>query len=191
MTNIKPLNSSIQSNFSINTKIGILIENLFIENWSSEKNYKSFFNKCQPNQCTYSYYARGNVAFITPTILSLLGGLFISLNKISPIIVDLYRIIEKKCKRKSSSSSSNENNSISLNTETSYMKTLLKTIRIWISELNLFKKAYNNVQGRRNELLTTRIYVILMIVGLVVILLYGSIAEHTLTLSVRSYLLEN
>jgi len=71
------------------------------------------------------------------------------------------------------------------------MKTMLKTIRLWISEFNLFKKAYNDVQGRRNELLTTRVYVILMSVGLIVILLYGSLVEHTLTFNVRLHLLEN
>ena len=107
-TNIQPLNSSVNSVFSIDTKIRILIEELFIESFSSTKDFASFFNQCQPNKCTYSYNARGDAAFIITTILSLIGGLFVALKIVATFIVKIYRILAKKLKKKSVSPENNQ-----------------------------------------------------------------------------------
>ena len=93
-TNIKPLNSSIDSTFTIDTKIRTLIEQFFIESWSIEKDFESFFNECRPNQCTYSYNSRGTIAFVITTMLSLVGGLFIALKIASSLMVILYKKIK-------------------------------------------------------------------------------------------------
>ncbi len=75
----------------------------------------------------------------------------------------------------------NLDNSTSSNRNVSYIKKLFVTIRKQVLNFNLFKEEYNDVHGRRNELLTTRLYVILMIIGLIVIVFYASLVEHTLT----------
>jgi hypothetical protein len=54
-----------------------------------------------------------------------------------------------------------------------------------IVTFNLFKHPYNDADGRRNEILATRLYVLLMIGGVVVIVFYALIVEHTLTYHVR------
>lgn len=112
-TNIKPLNSSIKTNYSIDTQVNVLIENLFIEDWSSEKDFESFFKECQPNKCSYSYNSKGNVAFIITTILSLIGGLFTALKIVATLLVVLFKRLEKKFKKRfckiSPDDKSNEN----------------------------------------------------------------------------------
>ena len=50
-----------------------------------------------------------------------------------------------------------------------------------VIKFNLFKHPYNDDHGRRNEIIATRIYVLLMIVAVVIIAFYALITEHTLT----------
>ena len=69
------------------------------------------------------------------------------------------------------------------------MKKAFTGIREQIISLNLFKQHYNDVTGRRNEIITTRCYVLLMMVGMTVIVFYASLVEHTLTYHVRRYFL--
>jgi len=112
LTYIKPLNNSIYSNFPIDTKIQILVEELFIENWTNEYNFESFFQECQTIKCTYSYNARRNVVFVITIIFSLIGGLFVALKIVAIVIVNIYRKLEEKCKKKSSSSIENDQGKI-------------------------------------------------------------------------------
>lgn len=110
-TNIKPLNSSINSAFPIFTKIGTLIDEFFIESWSNEKDFESFFNECRPNQCTYVYNSRGTIVFVITMMLSLVGGLFIALKVASNLMVALYQKIKRMIVRRLSIASfANENN---------------------------------------------------------------------------------
>jgi hypothetical protein len=108
-TNMQPLNSSINT---IDTKITTLIEELFVESWSSEKDFESFFKECQPNKCTYSYNSRGNVGYVISVMLSLVGGLFVALKVASSLIVISYKKARNKImiKLSQAASLSNENN---------------------------------------------------------------------------------
>ena len=94
--NIQPLNSSMKSNYDFHTKVRFLIEKLFIEQRSSQKDFKSFYKECKPNRCSYSYNTRGNVAFIITTILSLVGGLFVALKATARLITSFYETIARK-----------------------------------------------------------------------------------------------
>jgi hypothetical protein len=104
-----PLNSSINT---IDTKITTLTEELFVESWSSEKDFESFFKECQPNKCTYSYNSRGNVGYVISVMLSLVGGLFVALKVASSLIVISYKKARNKImiKLSQAASLSNENN---------------------------------------------------------------------------------
>ena len=101
-TNQTALNSNITSQFPVDTKIGILIQELFLENLSSRKNFSAFFQACQPNTCTYSYNAKGHIAFIISTILSLVGGLSIALKIFASLVVIIYQIVQKRLQKKTS-----------------------------------------------------------------------------------------
>ena len=104
-TNIKALNATLNSTFSIDTKIQTLIEQQFIENWSNEKDFESFFKECQPNRCTYSYNARGNAVFVVTLMASLVGGLFVVLKITSSLFVLVYEGIKNRVTRKFTQSS--------------------------------------------------------------------------------------
>ena len=63
---------------------------------------------------------------------------------------------------------------------TASWKEWFDTIHQWIVTFNLFKQPYNDDHGRRNEILATRIYVLLMSIAIIVIVFYASIG-HALT----------
>lgn len=105
-TNQTVLNSSITSRFPIDTQIGNLTQELFLENFSNEKNFSAFFQACQPNTCTYSYNAKGHLAFIISTILSLVGGLSVALKILASLLVTIYRTIQKRFQKQLSPISS-------------------------------------------------------------------------------------
>ncbi|CAF3388423.1 unnamed protein product [Rotaria sp. Silwood1] len=68
-----------------------------IEQWNRTITYESYFNACQPTQCTYSYTSRNDIIYILTTFFGLTGGLITILKFISPFIVKLEkRVYERK-----------------------------------------------------------------------------------------------
>ena len=61
-----------QSNqFSINTTLNYIIDNLMLDDWTSNNNYSAYFNECNLNQCTYSIIKQNNPLVIFTTLLGL------------------------------------------------------------------------------------------------------------------------
>jgi len=85
--NITRLNASQSSRFLINTQVGDLIEQLFIESWSSNPSYPAYFAKCQPVLCSYTVTKRRSLLEIVTTIAGLIGGLSTIFKLLSPYIV--------------------------------------------------------------------------------------------------------
>lgn len=111
-TNMKRLNTSQPSRFSINTTISVLLEQLFIENWSSVLNYPTYFNKCQPVSCSYTVVAQRSTLQVVTTITGLVGGLSIAFRIIAPsIIVCLVTLFRKFRPRQASKFISRNNSS--------------------------------------------------------------------------------
>ncbi|CAF3947844.1 unnamed protein product [Adineta steineri] len=79
---------TMKSRFSINTTITELIDNLFIERWATKINYSSYFHKCFPLYCSYTYIQK-KISFIytITVLLGLQGGLSIVLKWLCPKIV--------------------------------------------------------------------------------------------------------
>ncbi|CAF4200171.1 unnamed protein product, partial [Rotaria sordida] len=89
--NVTALVSTINSRFSPDTKLDIIISQLFIEYWINSTNFSSYYNQCEPDQCFYTYEERFNRAYIIATLLGIVGGLSIVLRILIPSIVILLR----------------------------------------------------------------------------------------------------
>ena len=83
-----PLSSNI-SQFSINTTIMSLVQELFIENWSTMINYSAYFDLCSPILCSYTYIQQFDSLYTVSVILGLYGGLTFILKWICPKITSL------------------------------------------------------------------------------------------------------
>ncbi|CAF1438217.1 unnamed protein product [Adineta steineri] len=84
---INPIIPSNKSQFSINTTMAELIDHLFIEEWGTTINYTTYFEKCSPLSCSYTYIQRFNIFYIITLLLSFQGGLTILLKWICPKLV--------------------------------------------------------------------------------------------------------
>ncbi len=71
----------------INTTIAELLGQLFIESWSSNLSYTSYFTKCQPAFCSYVVNTQKSALEIVTTITGLIGGLSIVLRLVIPYAV--------------------------------------------------------------------------------------------------------
>ena len=88
---IIPLDASVPSNYLVNSVIEELVNNLMIEEWNVSMIYETYYNECQPAQCTYKIQARNNIIYIVTTLFGITGGLATALKLIVPRVVKLVR----------------------------------------------------------------------------------------------------
>ncbi|CAF1289595.1 unnamed protein product [Adineta steineri] len=107
-TNFSTLNLSLLSiDESPYDPINILANKLFIQNWSNQSLYESYFNQCYPLTCQYTYESQFNIIYIITSIIGLLGGLHIVLQLVTRYTIKLsYKIWTKMISRR-------QNNTIS------------------------------------------------------------------------------
>ncbi len=86
-TNITRLDASRPSNFPINTSVGDLLEQLFIDSWLVNPSYPAYFAECKPILCFYTVTERSSRLEIVTTVTGLIGGLSTILKILSPYIV--------------------------------------------------------------------------------------------------------
>jgi hypothetical protein len=88
--NVTALNSSLPSQYFINSTIEELLDNLMVEQWNSSLMYDSYYNECQPAQCSYTYVTKNDIIYIVTTLIGLVGGLITALKLVVPRLVKLF-----------------------------------------------------------------------------------------------------
>lgn len=88
---ISPLKSINDSQFSPQSTIQTLVNQLFIERWSAVSSFADYFSYCAPISCTYSYSDGDSALVILTTLLGLYGGLTIVLRLVVFQLVTFYR----------------------------------------------------------------------------------------------------
>jgi hypothetical protein len=63
------LNSTQLRQFSMNTTLNNITDNLMLEEWTYNVNYSAYFDQCNPQQCTYSITERNNLLVVFTTLL--------------------------------------------------------------------------------------------------------------------------
>ncbi|UJR24406.1 hypothetical protein I4U23_005783 [Adineta vaga] len=85
--------SAMINQSSVNLTIAELVNNLFIENWTTTMNYSSYFEQCSPLLCSYTYLQKFNSLYTITLLCGLQGGLTIVLKWISPKIIQYLTIV--------------------------------------------------------------------------------------------------
>ncbi|CAF1532537.1 unnamed protein product, partial [Adineta steineri] len=93
--------SQNSSHFLINTTVRDLVNVLFVEDWSTQINYSSYFEQCSPSMCSYTYIQQFNLIYTITFLISIYGGLTIALKWICPWIVRLVAKMNQYRKKKS------------------------------------------------------------------------------------------
>lgn len=81
------LNISEKSHFSSNTTIDILVDRLFLDEFVKTFNYSSYYSRCQPQFCQYTFNQQSEPLYIITSLLGLYGGLSVVLRLIIPYLV--------------------------------------------------------------------------------------------------------
>ncbi|CAF1203961.1 unnamed protein product [Adineta steineri] len=130
--NIKSLNASSKTKYSVHSTVQHLLNQLMIEEWNANDKYENYYNKCQPIECSYSYKTRNGIVYIITALLGLVGGLITVLKIVVP---NLVKFIRRKKQPETSRNDFLKNPSLQKYEElySKYPKTLTcpcKTIRI-------------------------------------------------------------
>ena len=94
--NATALDKSLSSQFLENSTIKEVVDQLMIEQWNSSIMYDSYYNECQPSQCTYTYETKNNAIYIVTTLFGLIGGLVTALQLIVPRLVKFIIFLIRK-----------------------------------------------------------------------------------------------
>lgn len=89
------------SRFPPNISIKTILQDMMIERWNISRSYNSFYESCAPIYCTYSQTIRTKTIFgVLLTLISMIGGLIVSLRIITPHIVKFLIFLLAIMKRK-------------------------------------------------------------------------------------------
>lgn len=103
--------NSTTTRFSRYSNISLIFKQMMIEQLHSSISYQSFYESCAPKYCTYSHkmHTKNFLGVIT-TLLSMIGGVTISLRILTPhlveIIVRLLKLLKKNRQQRAQSSKS-------------------------------------------------------------------------------------
>jgi hypothetical protein len=92
-----PINSTFvvlnlnQTHFDPQTPIETLVNNLFIERWSTVNSFSSYYAQCAPISCTYTFTQRNNALYVLTKLLGLYGGIVVVLRFIVPYLIAWWR----------------------------------------------------------------------------------------------------
>ena len=145
-----------------------MIEKLMVENWSKNVSYESYYAGCAPQYCTYSVTQRRNIVFIITILLGLFGGLNTALKLLAPIFI-----------RSIGSLFSHRREFLAS------LKHSLVRLPNRLIHLNLFHHPHKStpvtIQQERHS---TRLYLTLILVGMITLIFYQSLVENKTTNSI-------
>ncbi|CAF1537727.1 unnamed protein product, partial [Adineta ricciae] len=179
--NMKRLNTSQPSRFPVNTTINVLLEQLFIENWSSILHYPTYFNKCQPASCSYTTVAQRSTLQVVTTIAGLVGGLSIAFRVIAPSIIVCLVTVFRKFRPKQANA----------NDLLNPMSTRQR-ICLFLISFNTFEKKHRRVVNETEIYLqrqSTRFYFLFLSLTVFILVLYTLLTyqQNDKTVSISSF----
>ncbi|CAF1503361.1 unnamed protein product [Adineta ricciae] len=89
--------SSLESSrFNINMTMESIVNQSFIEEYTSNRSYEKYFAECAISSCRYSYIDKANIDDGITLLISLYGGLMIISQCMATIVVRLCRVRERR-----------------------------------------------------------------------------------------------
>ncbi|CAF1661503.1 unnamed protein product, partial [Adineta ricciae] len=168
--NITQLNRSLLKNFQVNSTVEELVNNLMVEQWNSSISFDNYYSECQPVQCIYTDKMKNSAIYIVTTIIGLIGGLVTALKLIVPRVVMFF---------------GKTRNNVERMKMTEHIRDNLKKSRDYFKNLNVFRSLSENENERHDEIISTRLFLFLLILSLAVLLLYTSLIDTTQIITIE------
>ncbi|CAF1685920.1 unnamed protein product, partial [Adineta ricciae] len=155
--NIIKMNINLNNSLLISNKekksINNYLNDLFVEEWLTKKNYIKYFHKCSPLLCSYTIWNQTNFSYSITLLISLYGGLILILRLFIPFFVKIffklkYFII-------------NHNN---YNFNLTLLKNNFQFFIEYMKKFNLFKRINQRTEIHlKQQKINTRVYLILFL----------------------------
>jgi hypothetical protein len=97
--NTTVLDRAAIGNFSTETTIGAILNELMVAAWSWSAEHANYFAECQPKECTYTVTGRNDAIYIVTTVIGLIDGLVTALKLMIPRFVSLIIHIVQRRRR--------------------------------------------------------------------------------------------
>ncbi|CAF1013972.1 unnamed protein product [Adineta ricciae] len=176
------------SRYPPNTSISTIVEQIMIEQWNPSYSYKYFYDLCAPKYCTYSQRMRTKtIVEVVIILISMIGGLTFALQIFAPILVNgihkLFRQIFHKQQHQQQ---------FACRMSCSHLKRISKEVFSFIYktviQLNVFSirdfgSHTDRATAKHLGKWATRLYFVLLILGLTILTLYTIIQPQTVTIT--------
>jgi len=142
--------------------------NLFIEEWTTTLNYSAYLQNCNPSVCTYTTTNKINYSYAITLFISLYGGLILILRFISSFLINIL---------------------LKLKSQSIYKLSIINQQNVIqrIKQFNLFKRVHQRTENDiKEQKLTTRIYLFLLLSMIIVLLLFNSLNTQIVTISIEN-----
>ena len=163
-----------KSQYQTNTSIETMFNNLFIEDWNENYSYEKYYNQCKSSYCTYSIQQRPQFLYVLSKLIGIFGGLSIILQFLVPIIVNKIRRENRQQQQ--------QQETVLVAEQVHHILQLIKEKSL---NLNLFKTKSNNNLVIRHQRLTTRFYLIILLITLIILILYTSLNQISVTNTIQ------
>ena len=149
-----------RTKFPVNTLIETLVNELFIEQWSTKSSFSAYYNQCAPISCSYSIAEQNNIVIVLATVLALCGGFMIILRACVPRIVHWIR---QRFNRTQTT----------ISTQTS----IWKRIHNRVIQFNIYKinRRSEDPYDVKTEFIATRIYLVVLTLSIIIFLIFLSV----------------
>ncbi|CAF2920761.1 unnamed protein product [Rotaria sp. Silwood2] len=153
-----------------------------LESLHKSTDFQGYFESCAPKFCTYSYPQRFSLPYIMTTLISITGGLNIVVRILSSWIV---KFLIRKKQLIVAKEIDESNSDINLNKQSIKMRVnkLFVEARNSLITLNLFKKTLVDI---RHGIYSTRIYIILLTAGAIIMTVYSTIVRTSTSIIVQN-----
>ncbi|CAF3982889.1 unnamed protein product, partial [Adineta steineri] len=185
---ISPLiNDPTRSRFPPNTLVSTIFKEMMVEQWNASWPYKNFYESCAPIHCTYSEKMRTKtISGIIITLMSMAGGLVVSLRLITPYLVQFFFRIWTKLRKRQQQQEQQQVHGNCCDRFKVTMRNVIKLLYTTLINLNIFSLSdigsnVDPIKAKRLGRWATRLYIALFIGGLSILTVYNVIQPQMMT----------
>ncbi|CAF3184812.1 unnamed protein product [Rotaria sp. Silwood2] len=171
------IDANILNHFTPRSTIDEMINEVFVDRWNYSASYHDFYQRCRPDSCSYKLSKHNSIWLIVTAVFSLIGGLMKILQIAIPhtvrIVFSLYSRFERWWHRQPPPIIPRSKLSFQI---------LINQFR----QLNLFASEDSTKDDEheiRSQILSTRIFIIVLVLTLIILTIYSARVEITKTVT--------
>jgi hypothetical protein len=180
ISSLTSINIDSLEHFNVNSTIGDIENEIFVDRWNISISHRAFYEQCHPDRCTYTLTQHNSIWIIVTVVFGIIGGLIKILQIIVPRLVQSIFALISWCRRRA-----NREMTPAIASPPFSFRCILRQL----NQLNLFPSDNPTVDDERevqDQILATRIHLILLILSLVILTIYSSQVQRTKIVTMKN-----